>query len=68
MWGGLVDMYEAGAVRAVGVSNYGPKQLKRIHKCVQDAVGTATGSMRDFASGQVRRLEAWWEICQALGR
>lgn len=30
MWGGLVDMYEAGLVRAVGVSNYGPKQLAKI--------------------------------------
>jgi len=36
MWGGLVDMYEQGVVRAVGVSNYGPKQLQRIHKYLTD--------------------------------
>ena len=32
MWGGLVDMYEEGVVKCVGVSNYGPKQLQKIHK------------------------------------
>ncbi|KAG0453966.1 hypothetical protein HPP92_025270 [Vanilla planifolia] len=31
LWGGLVAMYEKGLVRAVGVSNYGPKQLIKIH-------------------------------------
>jgi aryl-alcohol dehydrogenase-like predicted oxidoreductase len=35
MWGGLVDMYEEGLVRAVGLSNYGPKQLQKIAKCAQ---------------------------------
>ncbi|CAL4925886.1 unnamed protein product [Urochloa decumbens] len=31
LWDGLVEMYEKGLVRAVGVSNYGPKQLVKIH-------------------------------------
>lgn len=31
MWDGLVAIYEAGLVEAVGVSNYGPKQLQKIH-------------------------------------
>eukprot|EP00873_Tetraselmis_striata_P044312 jgi/Tetstr1/464576/TSEL_009332.t1 len=35
MWGGLVDMYEAGLVRAVGVSNYGPKQLAKIARFLE---------------------------------
>ena len=30
MWDGLVAVYEAGLVEAVGVSNYGPRQLQRI--------------------------------------
>lgn len=29
---GLAECYEQGVVRAVGVSNYGPRQLKDIHK------------------------------------
>lgn len=28
---GIADCYEQGLVRAIGVSNYGPKQLKRFH-------------------------------------
>ncbi|XP_027156299.1 pyridoxal reductase, chloroplastic-like [Coffea eugenioides] len=31
LWDGLVAMHEKGLVRAVGVSNYGPKQLLKIH-------------------------------------
>lgn len=31
MWDGLVAIYDAGLVDAVGVSNYGPKQLEKIH-------------------------------------
>ncbi|GAB2265016.1 Pyridoxine 4-dehydrogenase [Dionaea muscipula] len=31
LWDGLVAMYEKGLVRAVGVSNYGPKQLVKIY-------------------------------------
>ncbi|XWS61393.1 hypothetical protein CRYUN_Cryun07bG0122500 [Craigia yunnanensis] len=31
LWGGLVAMYEKGLVKAVGVSNYGPKQLVKIY-------------------------------------
>ncbi|WJX40556.1 Pyridoxine 4-dehydrogenase [Trifolium repens] len=31
LWDGLVAMYDKGLVQAVGVSNYGPKQLLKIH-------------------------------------
>ncbi|KAL3838032.1 hypothetical protein ACJIZ3_022623 [Penstemon smallii] len=31
LWDGLVAMYDKGLVRAVGVSNYGPKQLIKVH-------------------------------------
>ncbi|OMO97832.1 Aldo/keto reductase [Corchorus olitorius] len=31
LWNGLVAMYEKGLVKAVGVSNYGPKQLIKVH-------------------------------------
>jgi pyridoxine 4-dehydrogenase len=29
---GLADLYEQGLVKGVGLSNYGPKRLKRVHK------------------------------------
>ncbi|XP_027365380.1 pyridoxal reductase, chloroplastic [Abrus precatorius] len=31
LWNGLLEMYEQGLVKAVGVSNYGPRQLLKIH-------------------------------------
>ncbi|KAK8955606.1 hypothetical protein KSP40_PGU014438 [Platanthera guangdongensis] len=31
LWDGLVALYEKGLVRAIGVSNYGPRQLLKIH-------------------------------------
>ncbi|TMX02190.1 hypothetical protein EJD97_022399 [Solanum chilense] len=36
LWDRLVAMYEKGFVRAVGVSNYGPKQLLKIYKYLDD--------------------------------
>jgi pyridoxine 4-dehydrogenase len=35
LWDGLIAVYEQGLVKAIGVSNYGPKQLVRIHKYLQ---------------------------------
>ncbi|KAF6153714.1 hypothetical protein GIB67_000947 [Kingdonia uniflora] len=35
LWDGLVAMYDKGLVQAVGVSNYGPKQLLKIHDYLQ---------------------------------
>ncbi|OIV96864.1 hypothetical protein TanjilG_08725 [Lupinus angustifolius] len=36
LWDGLVAMYEKGLVKAVGVSNYGPKQLLKIHDYLKE--------------------------------
>ncbi|GAU35179.1 hypothetical protein TSUD_319890 [Trifolium subterraneum] len=36
LWDGLVAMYDKGLVQAVGVSNYGPKQLLKIHDYLKD--------------------------------
>lgn len=35
LWDGLVSMYEEGLVKAVGVSNYGPKQLLRVYRYLE---------------------------------
>lgn len=32
LWNGLADCYDQGLVKAVGVSNYGAKELKRVAK------------------------------------
>lgn len=33
---GLADLYEQGLVKGVGLSNYGPKRLKQVHKTFSD--------------------------------
>ncbi|HEY9665847.1 MAG TPA: aldo/keto reductase [Coleofasciculaceae cyanobacterium] len=40
---GLADLYEQGLVKGVGLSNYGPKRLKRVHqKFIERGVPIAT--------------------------
>lgn len=36
LWEGLADMYDAGLCEAVGVSNYGPKQLSKMAAKMQE--------------------------------
>lgn len=36
LWDGLVKMYKEGYVSAVGVSNYGPKTLRKVHAYLSD--------------------------------
>lgn len=36
LWDGLVAIYDKGLVKAVGVSNYGPKQLEKIYNYLND--------------------------------
>ncbi|XP_048127495.1 pyridoxal reductase, chloroplastic isoform X3 [Rhodamnia argentea] len=68
LWDGLVAMYEKGLVRAVGVSNYGPKQLVKIHEYL-----TARGIPLSCAQVQFSLLsmgEDQFEIkkiCDSLG-
>lgn len=45
MWDGLVAMYDEGLVDAVGLSNYGPKQLQKIHKYL-DSKGVPLASVQ----------------------
>lgn len=68
LWDGLVAMYEKGLVRAVGVSNYGPKQLVKIHEYL-----TARGVPLSSAQVQFSLLSMGEdqfeikEICDSLG-
>eukprot|EP00960_Hanusia_phi_P030692 748795-Hanusia_phi.AAC.4 len=36
LWESLVSLYKSGRCRAVGVSNYGPQQLRKIHAFLQE--------------------------------
>lgn len=46
-WDGLADSYEAGLVRAVGVSNYSEKRLRAVHEALsQRGVPLATNQVQ----------------------
>lgn len=42
---GLADLYEQGLVKAIGLSNYGPKQLRKVHQWLQ-ARGVAIATLQ----------------------
>ena len=50
LWQGIADAYDQGVIRAVGLSNYGPKQLK-----VRHGLGAFTESRRLFAYRRARK-------------
>lgn len=68
LWDGLVAMYEKGLVRAVGVSNYGPKQLLKIHDYLQKRGVPLCSAQVQFSllSMGEEQLEVK-SICDSLG-
>lgn len=68
LWNGLVAMYEEGLVRAVGVSNYGPRQLERVHEYLErKGVPLSTAQVQfSLISNGPEQLEVK-DICQSLG-
>ncbi|KAG6474947.1 hypothetical protein ZIOFF_064164 [Zingiber officinale] len=68
LWDGLVAMYEEGLVRAVGVSNYGPKQLIKIHDYLESRGVPLSSAQVQFSL--LSMSEAQMElkqVCDSLG-
>ncbi|KAJ8499693.1 hypothetical protein OPV22_010245 [Ensete ventricosum] len=68
LWDGLVAMYEEGLVRAVGVSNYGPKQLIKIHDYLESRGVPLCSAQVQFSllSMSDAQMELK-EVCNCLG-
>ncbi|KAL0400547.1 UNVERIFIED_CONTAM: Pyridoxal reductase, chloroplastic [Sesamum latifolium] len=68
LWDGLVAMYDKGLVRAVGVSNYGPKQLLKIHDYLKARGVPLCSAQVQFSllSNGKDQLEIK-DICDSLG-
>ncbi|CAH9123412.1 unnamed protein product [Cuscuta epithymum] len=68
LWDGLVAMYEKGLVRAVGVSNYGPKQLLKIHNYLEARGVPLSSAQVQFSllSMGSQQMEIK-DICDSLG-
>ncbi|KAL4577305.1 hypothetical protein LXL04_013411 [Taraxacum kok-saghyz] len=68
LWDGLVAMYDKGLVRAVGVSNYGPKQLLKIHDYLKERGVPLSSAQVQFSllSMGEEQIEIK-SICDSLG-
>ncbi|KAG6579301.1 Pyridoxal reductase, chloroplastic, partial [Cucurbita argyrosperma subsp. sororia] len=68
LWDGLVAMYDQGLVQAVGVSNYGPKQLVKIHDYLKDRGVPLCSAQVQFSLLSLgdEQLETK-KICDSLG-
>ncbi|KAH7307120.1 hypothetical protein KP509_22G046600 [Ceratopteris richardii] len=68
LWNGLVAMYEEGLVQAVGVSNYGPRQLEKVHSFLErKGVPLSTAQVQfSLLSNGPEQFEVK-DLCQSLG-
>jgi len=68
MWDGLGDMVEGGLADAVGVSNYGPRQLRRAHAhLAARGVPLATCQVQFSLLSDTRLQRETKEACDELG-
>jgi pyridoxine 4-dehydrogenase len=66
---GLADLYEQGLVKGVGLSNYGPLRLKRVHKKFTDRgvpIATLQVQYSLLSAYPVTQLEIK-DVCDELG-
>eukprot|EP00195_Chlamydomonas_chlamydogama_P009230 CAMPEP_0202914762 /NCGR_PEP_ID=MMETSP1392-20130828/63888_1 /ASSEMBLY_ACC=CAM_ASM_000868 /TAXON_ID=225041 /ORGANISM="Chlamydomonas chlamydogama, Strain SAG 11-48b" /LENGTH=316 /DNA_ID=CAMNT_0049606543 /DNA_START=248 /DNA_END=1198 /DNA_ORIENTATION=- len=68
LWNGLADCYDQGLIRAAGVSNYGPKELRRVAKKLEGRGVPLASAQIQFSllSCGADQLEAL-EVCNELG-
>ncbi|MEW5319101.1 MAG: hypothetical protein WDW38_010271 [Sanguina aurantia] len=65
---GLADCYEQGLVKAVGVSNYGPKQLKKVHAALLEReVPLASAQIQYSLLSCGSQQESLKALCDDLG-
>jgi len=68
LWDGLVRMYDQGLVQAVGVSNYGPKQMEKIAKYLAEReVPLVTAQVQFSLVSRGPEQQAIQSVCKDLG-
>ncbi|EIE24793.1 Aldo/keto reductase [Coccomyxa subellipsoidea C-169] len=68
LWDGLAAIYDEGLVKAVGVSNYGPRQLEKIHTYLTDrGVPLASAQVQFSLLSKGPQQQDIKDVCQALG-
>jgi pyridoxine 4-dehydrogenase len=68
LWAGIADAYDQGIINAVGLSNYGPKQLRKIHKYMSKrGVPISTLQVQYSLLSRFPELNGTKETCDELG-
>jgi pyridoxine 4-dehydrogenase len=68
LWAGIADAYDEGVIGAVGLSNYGPKQLRKIHKYMTArGVPISTLQVQYSLLSRFPELNGTKETCDELG-
>ena len=68
LWAGIADAYDQGVIRAVGLSNYGPKQLRRVAKYMRSRnVPIATLQVQYHLLSRFPEFNGTRETCDELG-
>tara|TARA_B100000482_G_scaffold106512_1_gene76810 strand:+ start:160 stop:1341 length:1182 start_codon:yes stop_codon:yes gene_type:complete len=68
LWSGIADAYEEGIIGAVGLSNYGPRQLQKIHKYMSlRGVKISTLQVQYHLLSRFPELNGTKETCDELG-
>ena len=68
LWGGIADAYDEGYIKAIGLSNYGPKQLRKIHKYMSSrGVPIATLQVQYHLLSRFPEVNGTRETCDELG-
>ena len=68
LWCGIADAYDQGVIKAVGLSNYGPKQLRRVAKYMTSRnVPIATLQVQYHLLSRFPELNGTRETCDELG-
>uniref|UniRef100_A0A7S0NEN2 NADP-dependent oxidoreductase domain-containing protein n=1 Tax=Hanusia phi TaxID=3032 RepID=A0A7S0NEN2_9CRYP len=67
LWESLVSLYKSGRCRAVGVSNYGPQQLRKIHAFLQENGVPLASNQIQYSLLSRSVGEEVKEVCDELG-
>ncbi|KAJ8904685.1 hypothetical protein NDN08_001203 [Rhodosorus marinus] len=65
-WDGIAKCYEQGLIKAVGVSNYGPKRLLVVHKRMQERGVPLVSNQILYNLAYRRPEEELAELCKSL--
>eukprot|EP00929_Paragymnodinium_shiwhaense_P103299 TRINITY_DN6669_c0_g1_i1.p1 TRINITY_DN6669_c0_g1~~TRINITY_DN6669_c0_g1_i1.p1 ORF type:complete len:417 (+),score=64.32 TRINITY_DN6669_c0_g1_i1:63-1313(+) len=66
-WDGLAEVYLSGLATNVGVSNYGPTMIRRVHAALEKRGVPLVSNQINFSLMSYKKAQATMEVCNELG-